>query len=70
MPSSIHVVSSSINFPWCQCGDYFPNQVASTKILVTMAPKVVAAWRVGQTKLIVGVHIKHVSAVRLGSTIT
>ena len=26
--------------------DYFANQVASTKILVTMAPKVVAAWRV------------------------
>ena len=30
-----------------QLGDYFPNQVASTKILVSMAPKVVAAWRVG-----------------------
>ena len=29
-----------------QLGDYFPNQVASTKMLVTMAPKVVAAWRV------------------------
>ena len=27
-------------------GDYFPNRVASTKILVAMAPKVVAAWRV------------------------
>ena len=29
-----------------QLGDYFPSQVASTKILVAMAPKVVAAWRV------------------------
>ena len=29
-----------------QLGDYFPNQVARTKILVTIAPKVVAAWRV------------------------
>ena len=30
-----------------QLGDYFQNQVASSKILVAMAPKVVAAWRVG-----------------------
>ena len=29
-----------------QLGDNFPNEVASTKILVAMAPKVVAAWRV------------------------
>ena len=29
-----------------ELGDYFPNQVASTKILVAIAPKVVAAWRV------------------------
>ena len=29
-----------------QLGDYFPNQVASSKILVAMAPKVVAASRV------------------------
>ena len=29
-----------------QLGDYFPNQVTRTKILVAMAPKVVAAWRV------------------------
>ena len=27
-------------------GNYFANQVPSTKILVPMAPKVVAAWRV------------------------
>ena len=27
-----------------QLGDYFPNQIASTKILVAMAPKVVAAY--------------------------
>ena len=33
-----------------QLGDYFLNQVASTKMLVTMAPKVVAAWRVGKNK--------------------
>ena len=33
-------------FSGCQLGDYFPNQVARTKILVAMAPKVVAAWRV------------------------
>ena len=33
-----------------QLGDYFLNQVASTKMLVTMAPKVVAAWRVGKSK--------------------
>ena len=30
-----------------QLGGYFPNQVASTKLLVAMMPKVVAAWRVG-----------------------
>ena len=30
-----------------QVGDYFLNQVASIKILVAVAPKVVAAWRVG-----------------------
>ena len=29
-----------------QLGDYFPNQVAGTKMLVIMAPKVIAAWRV------------------------
>ena len=29
-----------------QLDDYFPNQVASAKIIVAMAPKVVAAWRV------------------------
>ena len=29
-----------------QLGDYFPNQVARIKILVAMAPKMVAAWRV------------------------
>ena len=33
-----------------QLGNYFLNQVASTKMLVTMAPKVVAAWRVGKNK--------------------
>ena len=33
-------------FCGCQLGDYFPNQVASTKILAAMAPKVVTAWRV------------------------
>ena len=33
-----------------QLGDYFPNQVASTKILVAMVPKVVAAWRVETNK--------------------
>ena len=33
-----------------QLGDYFLNQVASTKMLVTVAPKVVAAWRVGKNK--------------------
>ena len=34
-----------------QLGNYFPNQVASTKILVTMVPKVVTAWRVVVTKI-------------------
>ena len=34
-------------FSGSQLGDYFPNQVARTKILVAMAPNVVAAWRVG-----------------------
>ena len=29
-----------------QLGNYFQNQVANSKILVAMAPKVVAAWRV------------------------
>ena len=29
-----------------QLGDYFLNQVARTKIIVVMAPKVVTAWRV------------------------
>ena len=29
-----------------QLGDYFPNQVASTTLLVAMVPKVVAARRV------------------------
>jgi len=33
-------------FSGCQLGDYFLNQVASTKILFAMVPKVVAAWRV------------------------
>ena len=32
-----------------QLGDYFPNQVASTEILVAMAPKLVAAWRVNSS---------------------
>jgi len=57
-------VSSSVSFLWCQLSDYFPNQITSTKILVAMAPKVVGAWMVGQTKLIIGVHINHVSAVQ------
>ena len=34
-------------------GDYFPNQVAKTKILVAMAPKVVAAWGVGLALLFI-----------------
>ena len=34
-----------------QLGDYSPNQVASSKILGAMATKMVAAWRVAQTKL-------------------
>ena len=46
MSSNIHGVSSSISFSGCQLGDYLLNQVASNKILVAMAPKVVAAWRV------------------------
>ena len=33
-------------FCGCLFGDYFANQVASTKILVIVAPKVVAAWGV------------------------
>ena len=33
-------------FPGRQLGDYVPNHVARTKILVAIAPKVVAAWRV------------------------
>ena len=32
-------------------GDCFPNQVAKTKILVAMVPKVVAAWRAGYSYL-------------------
>ena len=38
-------------FSGCQLGDYFPTQVASTKILVAMVPKVVAAWRIVVTKI-------------------
>ena len=33
-----------------QLGEYSPKQVARTKILVTMASKVVAVWRVAGTK--------------------
>ena len=36
-----------------QLGDYFPNQVTSTKILVAMAPKAVAAWRVVHPQIII-----------------
>ena len=38
-------------FSGCQLGDYFPTQVASTKILVAMVPKVVTAWRIVVTKI-------------------
>ena len=38
-------------FSGCQLGDYFPTQVASTKILVATVPKVVAAWRIVVTKI-------------------
>ena len=34
-----------------QLGDYFLNQIASTKSLVAMVPKVVAAWRVVVTEI-------------------
>ena len=34
-----------------QLGDYFLNQVASTKSLVAMVPKVVTAWRVVVTEI-------------------
>ena len=45
-------------FPGRQLGDYFPNHVARTKILVAMAPKVVAAWRVARTLKVTGNHVK------------
>ena len=45
MSINIHVISSSISFSGCEVGDYLLNQVTSTKILVTMVPKVVEAWR-------------------------
>ena len=34
-----------------QPADYFPYQVAKTKILVAMAPKVIAAWSFAETRL-------------------
>ena len=42
--------------------DYFANQVASTKILVAMAPKVVAAWRVEmRTNVSILANIRNIS---------
>ena len=52
-----------------QLGDYFLNQVASTKMLVTMAPKWSQLGGLEKTKLALGVYIKRVS-VQWDSTIT
>ena len=47
MMSNIHMSFLQVSvFSGSQLGDYFLNQVARTKILVTMAPKVVATWGV------------------------
>ena len=51
MSSNIYMSFLQVSvFSGHQLGDYFLNQVARTKMLVTMAPKVVAAWRVGKNK--------------------
>ena len=51
--SAIQTTDYDFRFFKYQFGDYFANQVVSMKILATVVPKVVAAWRVANKQLTV-----------------